>query len=153
MAHFTTHNVYNLHGIYLLYVSNLSSYEQQPVHCNNKIVRSSSTFEQQSSSSLGTWAINRKCSLTLSHSPPSSLHRSITHPLSGSGFVSGVSMCVVGRDMRWIEMSVDWCLPLSLAHMQTLFNRNTHTSCHSGCFSSNNFKTHTQFSTQSSIFV
>lgn len=82
----------------------------------NKIIRTKCAFEQQSLSSPGTQAINRKCSLTLSHSvlpcnhspsPPSSLYRSITHSLSGSGFVSGVSMCVVRRDMRRVEMSFD----------------------------------------------
>lgn len=75
---------------------------------HNKIIGTMSSFEQQFPSSLGTGAINRKCSLTLSHSvlshpPLSSLFNSL--PLSGSGFVSAVSMCVVRRyEKRWNEL-------------------------------------------------
>lgn len=76
---------------YLLYLSILSCFEELLVHSTVK-----SEHSEQSSSSPGTQSINRKYSLShsvLFHSPPSPYH-SITHPLSGSGFVSGLSVCV-----------------------------------------------------------
>lgn len=80
---------------YLLYLSSLSCFEELLVH-STVTSEHSEHSEQQSSSSPGTQSINRKYSLShsvLFHSPPSPYH-SITHPLSGSGFVSGVCVCV-----------------------------------------------------------
>lgn len=94
------------------------------------IISTTSAFKQQSSSSLGTRAINRKVLshslyLTLSPHPPS-LHCSIIHSLSGSGFVSGVSVRVVWRDMRGAGVSCDWCLSFSITHTHKLCFTTTH---------------------------
>lgn len=88
-SHHPHHMMYNLYVFIVCFCSCI--FGAAACVLQNKIIRTKCAFEQQSSSSPGTQAINRKCSLTLSHSvlscspslsPIISPSCSITHSLA-----------------------------------------------------------------------